>query len=92
MHRTQVKYIVDIGLAASFFLCFVTGFVKFPGFTRTIGSSRHVLPMRNLTLIHDWSGILLGLLVLAHLFLNYRWIIAMTRQIFGKKRIREEGA
>jgi cytochrome b subunit of formate dehydrogenase len=91
MYRAQIKYIVDVGLAVSFILCFITGVIKFPGFLRAIGATRVVLPMRDLTLIHDWSGILLGLLVLVHLVLNYRWIITMTRQIFGKKRMREAG-
>ena len=91
MHRAQIKYIVDVGLAVSFLLCFITGVIKFPGFIRAIGFTHRVLPMRDLTLIHDWTGILMGLLVAVHLILNYRWIITMTRQIFGKKRSREAG-
>jgi hypothetical protein len=89
MHKAQLKYIIDIGLAVSFLLCFVTGMIKFPGLLRGTGATRHVLPMRDLTLLHDWTGVLMGLLVLAHLALNYRWIITMTRQIFGKKRMSE---
>jgi len=91
MLKAHLKYIVDVGLAVSFILCFVTGVIKFPGFLRAIGATRVVLPMRDLTLIHDWSGVLLGLLVLVHLVLNYRWIITMTRQIFGKKRMSKAG-
>ncbi len=91
MYRAQIKYIVDVGLAVSFILCFITGVIKFPGFLRAIDATRHVLPMRDLTLIHDWTGILMGLLVAVHLVLNYRWIVAMTRQIFGKKRGSEGG-
>ena len=91
MYRAQLKYFVDVGLAVSFILCFVTGVVKFPGFVRAIGATHRVLPMRDLTLIHDWTGVLMGLLVLAHLVLNYRWIITMTRQIFGRKRMSESG-
>jgi hypothetical protein len=91
MYRAQLKYIVDVGLAISFILCFVTGVIKFPGFIRAIGATHRVLPMRDLTLIHDWTGVLMGLLVLAHLVLNYRWIITMTRQIFGRKRRSESG-
>ncbi len=91
MYRAQIKYIVDVGLAVSFILCFITGVIKFPGFIRAIGATHRVLPMRDLTLIHDWTGILMGLLVAVHLILNYRWIIAMTRQIFGGKRMSEAG-
>jgi hypothetical protein len=91
MYRAQLKYIVDVGLAVSFILCFVTGVVKFPGFVRAIGATHRVLPMRDLTLIHDWTGVLMGLLVAVHLILNYRWIVTMTRQIFGRKRMSESG-
>ncbi|NYT08021.1 MAG: DUF4405 domain-containing protein [Methanomicrobiales archaeon] len=91
MYRAQIKYIVDVGLAVSFILCFITGVIKFPGFLRAIDATHRVLPMRDLTIIHDWTGILMGLLVAVHLILNYRWIVAMTRQIFGKKQMSEAG-
>jgi hypothetical protein len=81
MRRVVLKYLIDLGMVVTFILCFITGIIKFPGFLRFIGATRHVLPMRNLTLIHDWSGVVLGLLVLAHLVLNFSWIIAMTKQL-----------
>lgn len=81
MRRVFLKYLIDLGMLVTFILCFITGIIKFPGFLRFIGATRHVLPMRDLTLIHDWSGVALGLLVLAHLVLNLSWIMTMTRQV-----------
>lgn len=81
MRRVFLKYLIDLGMLVTFILCFITGIIKFPGFLRFIGATRHVLPMRDLTLIHDWSGVVLGLLVLAHLVLNLSWIMTMTRQV-----------
>jgi len=81
MRRVFLKYAIDLGMLITFLLCFVTGIIKFPGFLRFIGATRYVLPMRNLTIIHDWSGVAMGLLVLAHLLLNFSWIIAMTKQL-----------
>jgi hypothetical protein len=81
MRRVFLKYLIDLGMLVTFLLCFITGIIKFPGFLRFIGATRNVLPMRDLTLIHDWSGVALGLLVLAHLVLNFPWIITMTRQL-----------
>ncbi len=81
MRRVFLKYLIDLGMLVTFILCFITGIIKFPGFLRFIGATRHVLPMRDLTLIHDWSGLALGLLVLAHLVLNFSWIMTMTRQL-----------
>lgn len=84
MRRIFLKYLIDLGMLVTFILCFITGIIKFPGFLRFIGATRHVLPMRDLTLIHDWSGVVLGLLVLAHLVLNFRWILQMTWQVTGR--------
>lgn len=81
MRRVFLKYLIDLGMLVTFILCFITGIIKFPGFLRFIGATRHVLPIRDLTLIHDWSGVALGLLVLAHLVLNLSWIMTMTRQV-----------
>jgi len=81
MRRVFLKYLIDLGMLVTFILCFITGIIKFPGFLRFIGATRHVLPMRDLALIHDWSGVALGLLVLAHLVLNLSWIMTMTRQV-----------
>jgi hypothetical protein len=81
MRRVYLKYAIDVGMLVAFLLCFVTGIIKFPGFLGFIKATRYVLPMRDLTLIHDWSGVAMGLLVLAHLLLNFSWIIAMTKQL-----------
>ncbi len=87
MQRVFLKYAIDLGLAVSFTLCFITGIIKFPGFLRFIGATRHVLPMRDITLVHDWSGVAMGLLVLAHLILNYRWIIAVSKQLLSGRKV-----
>jgi hypothetical protein len=81
MRRVYLKYAIDLGMLVTFLLCFITGIIKFPGFIGFIKATRYVLPMRDLTIIHDWSGVAMGLLVLAHLLLNFSWIIAMTKQL-----------
>jgi hypothetical protein len=81
MRRVYLKYVIDLGMLVTFLLCFITGIIKFPGFLGFIKATRYVLPMRDLTLIHDWSGVAMGLLVLAHLLLNFSWIITMTKQL-----------
>jgi hypothetical protein len=40
-----------------------------------------VLPLALMSTIHDWAGLGLGLCVAAHLIINRRWIITMTRKI-----------
>jgi hypothetical protein len=42
-----------------------------------------VLPIALFSVIHDWSGLALGILVAVHLFLNRAWILSMTKKIIG---------
>lgn len=76
----QQKYYVDVALAISFLVCFVTGVMKLPGFVRFFHRAAIDMPTDVITGLHDGTGILLGLLVLIHLFLNRRWIVSVTRR------------
>jgi hypothetical protein len=55
-----------------------------------IGTLGVITPIRDLTLLHDWSGVAMGVMVMIHLALNYRWIVGMTETIIGKT-IRDRG-
>jgi hypothetical protein len=85
MRRAHLKYGIDIGLIITFILCFFTGIVKMPALLEITGLTRHVIRFKYITMVHDASGVALGLLVLAHLALNWGWIVAMTRQL-GKRK------
>jgi len=50
---------------------------------RTLGLTWVVLPIAFFSVIHDWSGLALGILVAVHLYLNRAWIIAMTKKVLG---------
>jgi hypothetical protein len=83
MDKTRLKYFLDIGMTSVFLLCLGTGFAKFPLVTRYLGlKSAVIAPM---TLIHDWSGVLFGALAVAHLALNWKWMVAMTKKVSGTK-------
>jgi hypothetical protein len=82
MDRSKVIYVIDIGLIITFFTSFITGLIKFPGLLNTFGISQFSLPIPQLSVIHDWSGVTMGLLVLFHLILHFRWIAEMTKKIF----------
>lgn len=71
-------------MGITFAVCFVTGLLKFPLLLQISGLYRIVLPSSLISDLHDWSGILLGLFVLVHLYLNRTWIIAMTRKVVGR--------
>jgi cytochrome b subunit of formate dehydrogenase len=84
MNMKILKWSVDLALGITFVICFVTGLLKFPLLLQMTGLYRLVLPSALISDLHDWSGILLGLFVLVHLYLNRVWIIAMTKNVLGK--------
>ena len=86
MEKNKIKYFIDIGLLISFLLVFVTGVIKFGKLLRAIGINLNYakLPMSEITAIHDWSGLFMGVFVLIHLALNFDWIIATTKSFFKK--------
>ena len=68
MNNLKLNYWVDVGLAISFIVCFITGLIKWPGLIKIIGVSAYkTLSFSNISMLHDWSGLIMGLLVLVHL-------------------------
>lgn len=57
MKKSGLNYIVDVGLVITFIISFTTAIIKFPGFLQKIGVNYTSLPMYDISLIHDWSGI-----------------------------------
>jgi hypothetical protein len=84
MRITRIKYLVDLGMGVMFLACLLSGIIKWPGFLQVFGLSEFRLPMNQISLLHDRSGFLLGVLVFAHLALNWRWVVATTRDILQK--------
>ncbi len=83
MNKLKLNYWIDVGLAISFFICFITGLIKWPGLIKIVGVSAYrTLSFSNISILHDWSGLIMGLLVLIHLALHWGWIVAVTKSIF----------
>ena len=60
--------------------------MKWPGLVRIIGVHHRNIPLF-VTVIHDWSGLIMGILVLVHIVLHWKWIVSMTKSFFkGKKQ------
>jgi hypothetical protein len=83
--KGKLNYFIDCGLIITFLLSFITGVIKFPEWTRFFRDVYLIIPASLLSQIHDISGIIMGLFVLAHLALHWKWIVAMTKSTFGKK-------
>ena len=84
MQRATVNYIIDLGLFISFFCVAVTGILKMPGLVQNLGMNYKSLPFNVITPLHDFSGVVMTLLVLLHLVLHWGWIVGMTKSFFKK--------
>ena len=83
MNLQVAKWCVDLAMGTVFLVCLITGLFKFTFLMRTLGLTWVVLPIALFSVIHDWSGLALGILVAVHLFLNRAWIITMTKKVLG---------
>jgi len=89
MDKNKIKYLVDIGLAASFIITAISGLAVFFFLPSQVQGGRFVeflgITKGAWKVWHNWAGLLMIALVLVHLILNWRWIFAMTQNIFKKK-------
>ena len=87
MEKNIIKYILDVGLGISFLIVTLTGIFKFSGFREFLGISLGYRdpPMPLISAFHDWSGIVMAILVLGHLILNWDWIVGITKGFFEKE-------
>jgi hypothetical protein len=83
MNIQIINWCVDMAMGIVFLVCFVTGLLKFTLLQQALGLNELVLPFAFISALHDWSGILLGVLVAIHLFLNRRWIVKITKKILA---------
>jgi len=81
MQRNVLKWSVDILMLVFFLISAITGLFKFTLLMRVFGLTTVVLPLAWMSDLHDWSGLALVILVLAHIFLNRHWLAAVTKKI-----------
>jgi len=85
MKTRTLYYLTDLCLAITFAASLVTGLIKFPNLLNTLGLDHRRMQAYGLNFIHDWAGILLIALVVLHLLLHSKWIVASTKSMLGKK-------
>jgi|APSaa5957512622_1039677.scaffolds.fasta_scaffold41988_3 hypothetical protein len=82
MKRDDFNYIVDMIIFISLIVVFITGIMKWPGLLRGFGIEN--VPWRNISKIHDWSGLVMGIGALLHLILHWSFISCKTKNLFKK--------
>ncbi|MBT6995197.1 DUF4405 domain-containing protein [Candidatus Woesearchaeota archaeon] len=90
MDKTKLNYWIDVGLLISFLGAGITGIIKLKAIATQLGLEWGDPLMKTLSTIHDWSGIVMVLLVLVHLILHWDWIVCETKNIFSKKEVCED--
>jgi hypothetical protein len=78
LKKPFINYVLDMALVVTFTTTFITGIIKFPEFLNTIGVSQADMPMYELSLLHDWGAIFMGIIILAHIILHLKWLKNMT--------------
>ncbi|MBN2102304.1 MAG: DUF4405 domain-containing protein [Candidatus Aenigmarchaeota archaeon] len=81
MNRAKLNYIFGIPLTISFLIVFITGLIKLP----ELGLHRFGIRMAGITFIHDWAGVLMGVLTIIHIILYWKQIACMTKIMFKRK-------
>jgi hypothetical protein len=84
--RRIFRYLVGIGILISFLVCFLTGVIKVPDIYKLLGMTYKSPVMVSMTQLHDWSGVILGVLAILHIVVHRRWFIAMTKKYINGKQ------
>ncbi len=97
MRRSQLNFLVDAVIAASFLITAVTGLVfLLPlSWQSALGLGRPgmlLVPLHAWHWVHDWSGVVAAAGVVLHFALHYRWVAQMTRRTFGAGRMERRPA
>ncbi len=87
MKKIKINYIVDLLMTLCFIIVSASGLILFlflPGGIRRGGYQEFIgIIKQNWVVIHDWSGIILIILVLIHFLLHWNWITCMTKDFFS---------
>ena len=83
MDKSMINYSVNVLLLIAFGLAGLTGVFKF---LTVNGLVPHVkfMPFFLINTVHDWSGVIMTLLVLVHIVLNWNFMAAMTKKLFRR--------
>jgi len=83
--RRITNYTIDLGMIVTSIFLLFTGLIKFLEMWGNMTDLSYMAAL--LSDLHDWSGLILGVLVFSHLVLHLRWIAAMTKNIFKFKKL-----
>jgi hypothetical protein len=75
----MADYIIILTLAISSVLAGITGILKLPNILLELGLYYQLSGI--LTKIHDWSGLIMGIMAISHVVINWRRLVGFTKRI-----------
>lgn len=79
----MVIRITSLLLLIATIICVITGIIKWPGLISALGLTYRQVPVAIITDIHDWSGLLMTVLVMVHVYQFRGFIRRMARDFFS---------
>lgn len=87
LNKRNIYYIIDLGLLVSFMLNFITGLLKLLDIYGYIFYPTGFLV--NISIVHNWSGLSLGIIASLHAILHLKWFVQKTKQLLrGTKTLK----
>jgi hypothetical protein len=84
MKKNILQYLTYVLLLIFSLIVVISGIIKFPGLLNILGIDNFSIPFGLFTFLHDWVGIGLTLVSIAHIVLNWKWIQGMTMRLFKR--------
>ena len=84
MKKRTITHLTSFILLIVTIICIISGIIKWPGFINALGLTYRDLPMAQITGVHDWTGILMILLMVLHLISykgGFRGMIKTIKEI-----------
>lgn len=90
MNKAKINYFIDLVAVLFFLICAGSGLIMLfflPEGIRHGGTQEFLGLSKNVWVdIHDFSGVIIIILVLVHLILHWNWLECMTNNIFCKNK------
>lgn len=89
INKATINYILNWSIFLIGLLNFITGVMRFSKILGFIVIRMGPIDTNLLNTIHRWSGLAVGILILVHIILHWRWIVAMSKKYLGLSDVKK---
>ncbi len=86
MKKNTINYIVDWVAFLFFLITLITGLMRFSVILSFIIINIGPIDVNLLNFVHRWSGAIMGVMILIHVILHWRWVKNNTKSLFRSKK------